>query len=113
MSDELLEKALNFIRDKAEELAQAKANRVYLMEFRKSKKAILMRNAELSGHKTTASQEREAYADSEYIDLLHGIKAAVEKEEFLSYQMKAAELKISVWQSKNANRRAEIKAYGA
>ena len=36
--DEQVERALAFIRDKAKELAQAKAERVDLEEFRKSKK---------------------------------------------------------------------------
>jgi hypothetical protein len=113
MSDETLEHALNFIRDKAKDYAQAKANRIYLMEFRKSKKAILMRNAEIAGHKTAVSQEREAYADDEYIELLEGIKVAVEQEELLRYQMRAAGLKVDVWRTKQANNRVERVRYGA
>ena len=113
MDDQALERALNFIRDKAKLYATAKANRVYLMEFRKSKKAILMRNAEIAGHKTGAAQEREAYADQEYLDLLEGIKAAVEQEELYRYQIKAAELKIDVWRTKESSRRSERQRYGA
>ena len=113
MTDEYLERALDFIRDKAEDYARAKSMRVYLMEFRKSKRSILMRNAEKRGFKTAALQEREAYADPEYIELLDGIQAAVELEESLSYQMKAAELKIDVWRSKEATKRSERARYGA
>lgn len=113
VSDEGLEKALNFIRDEAKKYAQAKAARVQLMEFRKSKKAILMKNAQVAGHKTGSAQEREAYADPEYIDLLNAIREAVEVEELIRYQMKAAELKIEIWRSKNANRRNEQSRYGA
>ena len=113
MDDEYLERALNFIRDKASEYADAKATRIHLWEFRKSKKALLMRNAELAGYKTAAAQEREAYADDEYVELLEGLKVAVEKEEVLRYQMKAAELKLDVWRSKEASQRAEKKRYGA
>ena len=113
MDDEKLERALNFIRDKAKNFAEAKASRVYLMEFRKSKKAILMRNAEINGFKTGAAQEREAYADDEYVELLQGVKAAVEKEELLRYQMKAAELNIEIWRTKQANQRSERQKYGA
>jgi hypothetical protein len=42
-------KALDWIRDNAQEMAQAKATRVQLEEFRKSKKALLMRDAEKTG----------------------------------------------------------------
>lgn len=113
ISDEELEKALNFIRDKATEHAKAKANRLHLWEFRKSKKAILMRAAELEGFKTAALQEREAYANGEYLELLNGLKAAVEQEEIIKYQLKAAELKIEVWRSKEATARKEPGRYGA
>lgn len=112
MDDEKLEKAINFIRDKAADHAQAKANRIYLMLFRKSKKAILMANARVSGFESAVAQEREAYADDEYIELLKGIQAAVEQEELLRYQIKAAELKIEIWRTKEATRRKEINQYG-
>ena len=105
----MLEKALNFIRDKAGELAEAKANRVYLEQFRKSKKAILFQESDA---KTIADKENYAYAHDEYLDLLLGLKEAVETEELLKYQMRAAELKIDVWRSRNANTRFEKKAYG-
>jgi hypothetical protein len=106
--DERLERALCFIRDKAKEYAQAKATRIHIMEFRKSKKAILMRTAELAGAKTAAAQEREAYANDEYVELLEALKVAVEIEEALRYQIKAAELKIEVWRTKESTRRAEM-----
>ena len=112
MDDEQLERALNFIRDKASDYAKAKASRVYLMEFRKSKKSILMKHAMVSGYDTAAAQEREAYADDEYLELLEGIKIAVEQEETLRYQIKAAELKIDVWRTKEASRRKEMRHYG-
>ena len=108
-NDEMLEKALNFIRDKAGELAEAKANRVYLEQFRKSKKAILFQESDA---KTIADKENYAYAHDEYLELLLGLKEAVETEELLKYQMEAARLKVSVWQSKNANARFEHKSYG-
>ena len=113
MDDEHLEKALNFIRDKSRLYAKAKANRVYLMEFRKSKKAILMKIAQADGYNTTAAQEREAYAHDDYLELLQGIKSAVEQEELFRYQMKAAELKVDVWRSKESSRRSERSRYGA
>jgi hypothetical protein len=113
VSDEQLEMAMDFIRDRAKDYAKAKAARVQLTEFRKSKKAMLMRNAEIAGHKTVAAQEREAYADDEYVELLNAIKDATEQEELLRYQMKGAELKIDIWRTRAANQRAERQRYGA
>lgn len=108
MSDETLERALNFMRDKAKDLADAKANRVYLEQFRKSKKAILFQEAPGG---TIADRENYAYSHPDYLALLEGLKEAVEVEELLKYQMRAAELKISVWQSEAALKRAEARSY--
>lgn len=103
-------RALDFIRDSAPAYAQAKANRVYLENFRKSKKALLMRAAEMKGHKTAAIQEREAYADDSYIEILAALQAATEEEERLRWMITAAESKISAWQTIEATRRLEMKA---
>lgn len=113
IGDERLEKALSFIRDKAKDYAKAKAQHLHLKEFRKSKKAILMQHAETLGFKTSAAQEREAYANNEYVELLKGLQAAVEIEATLYYQLKAAELAIDIWRTRAANERAERGRYGA
>ncbi len=104
--------ALNFIRDHAPAFAKAKSERIYLEEFRKSKKALCMRSAEEAGHKTGAMQEREAYAHAEYLGVLHGLRAAVEEEERLRWLIVAAQAKIEVWRTIEANRRAEGKVLG-
>ena len=102
-------KVLDFIRDHASEYAQAKADRVHLEEFRKSKKALLMRQAEIDGHKSAVAQEREAYAHPDYIALLDGLKAAVEQEESLRWLIVAAQAKFEAWRTIEANRRIEAK----
>jgi hypothetical protein len=102
-------RSLDFIRDNAPAYAKAKAERVYLEEFRKSKKALLMRDAEIAGHKSAAAQEREAYAAPEYLVVLDGLKAAVEQEESMRWLIVAAQAKIEVWRTIEANRRAEAK----
>lgn len=111
--DELIERPLNFIRDKAPEYAEAKANRVYLEQFRKSKKAMLMLEAEKDGVKTVAAQEAYAYAHDDYLELLLGLQAAVQREEYLALQIRAAQLKIELFRTEQANNRAERKSYGA
>ena len=78
------EEAAQTIRDKAPAYGEAKAQRVYLEEFRKSQKALLMRDALEMGFEAANAQEREAYADPVYAKLLRGLAAAIEKEETLS-----------------------------
>jgi len=112
MSDEAeinIFKCLDFIRDNAPQYAQAKANRVYLEEFRKSKKSLLMKHAEANGHNAVSAQEREAYADAGYIKHLEGLKEAVATEEELRWMMIAAQAKIEVWRTLESSRRIEAK----
>lgn len=102
-------RCLDFLRDNAPAYAKAKAERIYIEEYRKVKKADLMCNAENQGHKTTAAQERQAYSSRDYAVLLEGLREAVENEETLRWRLIAAQAKISVWQSLGANQRAEAK----
>ena len=101
ITEQQAEAANDFIRDSASAYGTAKANRVQLMEFRKSKKALLM------NMKQGAQHEREsfAYAHDDYIALLDGIREAVEIEEALRWRMKAAELKIEMYRTQQANNR--------
>lgn len=102
-------KCLDFIRDNAPQYAQAKANRVYLEEYRKSMKSMLMKQAESNGHNAVSAQEREAYADPGYVRHLEGLKEAVAVEEELRWMMIAAQAKIEVWRTLESTRRIEAK----
>ncbi len=102
--------AIEYIFKHGKKYAKAKAERIYLEEFRKSKKAVLMQYAQSVGHQTSAAQEHEAYADQEYVDLLQGLKAAVEAEEEIRWGLVAAQARIDVWRSREASSRQEIKA---
>ena len=97
---------LDYIRDNAKKYAQAKANRVYLEEYRKSLKAALM--ATQIGEPVNA-REIYAYAHHDYTRLLEGIKEAIEAEENLRWKLIAAQAKIEVWRSLSASQRAEAK----
>ena len=99
-------RCLDYIRDHAKQYAQAKANRVYLEEYRKSLKAALM--ATQIGEPVNA-REIYAYAHHDYTRLLEGIKEAIEQEENLRWKLIAAQAKIEVWRSLSANQRAEAK----
>lgn len=99
--------ALETIKELTPLYAKAKADAEYLAQFRKSKKALLMIEGEQAGHKTGAMQERYAYAHPEYVELLEGLRAAVEESERYKFLIEAARLSISVWQTKQANARIE------
>ena len=81
-------KAIEFIYRQAPLYAKAKAERVRLEEFRKSKKALLMAECEAPA---ANAREQYAYAHPDYIALLDGIAAAVETEETLRWQLVAAQ----------------------
>ena len=99
-------KAIQYIIDTAPLYAKAKADRIYLEEFRKSRKAQLMANA---GTEVLGKQETYAYAHQDYIEILEGIKQAVELEEKYRWLMTAAQARISVWQTEQYNARMEQK----
>lgn len=106
---------LNDIRQLVQDYAQAKANRVYLEHFRKSKKAMLMAEAKAKDpeeYKSAASQEVYAYRHPEYIELLEGFREATETEEFRRWQLKTREWKFEAWRTEQANQRNEQKRYG-
>jgi hypothetical protein len=94
---------VDFIYRQAPKYAKAKAERVYLEEFRKSKKALLMKG---SGESAVAAQEREAYSHPEYQALLEGLKAAVENEETLRWGLVAAQARVEIWRTESANNRS-------
>lgn len=99
--------AIDFIYKNASKYANAKADRVRLEEFRKSKKAILMQESKES---SAVAQERDAYAHPDYLLLLDGLRAAVEVEETLRWQMIAAQLRVDVWRSEESSARFVSKA---
>ncbi len=105
ITDEEIEKANDFIRDNADKFAQAKANRVYLEQFRKSSKALLMQD---SDEKTGMAKETFAYAHEDYQLLLDGIKDAVHEEERLRWLFVAAQTKIDIWRTQSSNNRKGV-----
>ena len=100
-------KALDFIRDNAAEYAQAKANVVYMTEYRKTIKATLMAS---SSEKTESAKETYAYSHPDYKLHLAALAQAVNECERLRWLMVAAEAKIEVWRSLESTARAEGKA---
>lgn len=108
-----IERRLHELRLLAGEYAKAQAEREYLDNFRHSKIAILMKQAEVEGFQTAAAQDREARANPEYLELLLGLREATEKAEKCRWELKIAEMGAGLWQTQQATKRAEMKGYGA
>ncbi|MDA1333076.1 MAG: hypothetical protein O2797_02530 [Bacteroidetes bacterium] len=106
ISDSEVEKALIYMRDAAPELAEAKATRIYLEEFRKSKKAILRKEA--VGCKTEGARDDFAYSHQDYLELLDQLKLAVKEEELFRLRFKAADARIEVYRTQSANARTGV-----
>ena len=100
-------KAIQYLIDTAPLYAKAKADRMYLEEFRKSRKAQLMSQA---GTEVLGKQEVYAYAHHDYVEILEGIREAVTLEEEYRFLMRAAEARIEVWRTNQYSARMELKA---
>ena len=95
-------KAVEYIMKHSSKFAKAKAERIYIENFLRSKKSILMASAKST---TISGAEAEAYAHPEYIGLLNGLKEAVETEENIKWMLTAAQLKVEIWRTQQANDR--------
>ena len=95
--------AINYMIKNAKAYAQAKAEVTYLEEFRKSKKAMLYGSAM---GKTVTDRENQAYSHPEYLELLEGLKAAVEEAERLRWMLVAAQARIDVYRTQEASNRS-------
>lgn len=108
-----LETRLTQLRQLAKDYGKWEGRRVFLHEFRKSKKAMMMKAAECEGYKTAAAQEREAYASEEYIQVITALQTATEEAQRLRWELSIAADGLRAWQTEQANKRAERRAYGA
>ena len=99
--------ALQAMHETGPQLAKARAERVYMEEYRKSLKAQLMKE---SGAASAAIQEREAYASDTYITHIKALKIAVEREEALRWRMVTAQTAVEVWRSQEASNRSMDRA---
>ena len=103
VSDDDIEKAVNWLKNNSDTSAKYKAERIYLEEYRKSLKALIMKDhVDLP----VSAQEREAYADSRYINHLKAMKIAIEKDEKQRFLRVSCEAKIEAWRSMSANLRS-------
>ncbi len=96
-------RAVEYIMKHSADFAKAKAERIYIENYLRSKRSLIMAK---SSAKSVAAAEVDAYADPEYIGLLDGLKEAVEAEEKLKWMLTAAQLKVEIWRSQEATNRA-------
>jgi len=105
ISDDDIEKALDFLRDSATKAAKARAEYGYVAEYRKVVKAQIMRE---NDDKPLGAQEAIAYADARYLQHLKAIREAEEAAEYLRFMRVAAEAKIEAWRTQSSNNRKNI-----
>lgn len=106
ITDDDVQKALDYLRTNAPKAAQARANKVYMEEYRKTIKAQQMA---LKAGQPANAQERDAYKSKAYTDHLTALKDAVYQDELNRWGMVAATSTIEAWRTQNANRRGEGK----
>ena len=97
--DSEIQKALDYLRDEADHAAQARANRVYAEEYRKSLKARLKKESNATSN---AAQEDDAYAHPDYLAHLEALKAAVHADEKHRFMLSAAGAKIDAWRTQKS-----------
>lgn len=105
ITDESVEKALDFLRDSADGCAKKRAERLYLDDFSRALKAQIM-----SEHlaEPLGAQERHAYADVRYRNHLEALKLAIFEDEKARFLMDAARVKLEVWRTFQANERGKL-----
>jgi hypothetical protein len=103
ISDTEIEAALDYLRDNSALAAQARAERLYMEDYRKVVKAQLMGKC---NEAAVGAQERFAYAHPDYAAHLDAMRTAIEKDEKHRFLLAAAQAKIEAWRSEQANQRA-------
>jgi len=111
MNQKDINAAVDYLYTHGAKYAEAKGRRVQMEEYRKSLKAMLMKQALADGKaKTAAAAEMEAYADHSYVEFTKGLAVAVEEEEALRWGLVSAQARIDVWRSTEASNRAVDRA---
>lgn len=114
ISDEEIEVWIQQMDDFNEKLSVASGKKAKLEELRKVLKSQLMIECEkeqIKKEKKAPSgqmQERYAYSDPRYIQLLNEIEAATASYSFYFNKLKFIEIKYNIWRSQQATMRSEI-----
>ncbi len=103
VTDDDLQKALDWLRDNAEDIGLAKAEQVRAGHMIKHVKALEQKR---HNEKPASHQEREALASEAYLAALERDAVAAGEYEKMRSLREAAALKIETWRSEQANYRA-------
>lgn len=108
ITEQDIDRALDYLRTSSTEAAQARANRLHLDDYSRVLKAQIM-----SEHlaEPVNAQERHAYSDVRYRNHLGALKQAIFLDEQFRFLRAAAEARIEAWRTMCSNLRAEGKAY--
>jgi hypothetical protein len=103
ITEEQVEKALDYLRDNSGIAAKARAERLYIDEYTKVVKAQIM-----GEHNAVAvnAQERFAYADPRYTQHLEALRIAIALDERHRFLREAAQATIEAWRTMCATERA-------
>jgi hypothetical protein len=102
VTEQEIEKALDWLRDNAAEMGEAKKRAVLANNMLRHIKALEMKKHGGSA----AAQEREAYASDAYHRALYEDAVAAGEYEKMKSLREAAALKIEAWRSEQANFRS-------
>lgn len=103
VTEDDVERALDYLKRSAPEAAQAKANRIYMDEYRKVVKAEIMGEA---NELAVNAREQYAYADKRYKHHLEAQRQAVHDDERHRFLREAAVAIIDAWRTQSATERA-------
>ncbi len=103
ISDNDIEKAVDYLTQSAFEAATARANKIYMDEFKKVLKAQIM--GEYNDLANNA-QERYAYADPRYLKHLEALRTAIFEDSRHTFLREAAQAKLEAWRTQSATERA-------
>jgi hypothetical protein len=106
ISDDTVDKALEWLSQNAQKAAKARAERIFLEGYTKHLVAKLARASEAS---SVSGKEQEAYASHEYLEHLEAVRITVEADEHLRWLQSTADAKLEAWRTYNANQRAQGK----
>jgi hypothetical protein len=98
-----VEAAVEYLRSSVAEAATARANRLQIEQYLKSKRAILMVSAPAG---SVASQEVYALAHPDYLATLEGYRSAVEADETFRFKREAAQARIEAFKTASFMERA-------
>ena len=106
ITDDEIDKVLDYLRDNASKAAKARGERWHMEEYRK-----VVKSEEMKKHDELplGAQEREAYASDRYKKHLEAVRDAIVIDENYRFLRDAAQSKVDAWQTQSANIRGGLK----